>query len=95
MIIKIYTNDSYHLCEDMNSQPIPFANILKHCDGDYTKSYQLYKKFGKDWEQVGTIRVTDLLMLEQKINPIFYSLKKLRKNYTWGDFCAAVKKRLG
>ena len=96
MIIKLYANDTYHLFEDMKaSHAINFAEILKHCDGKYNKQYKLYRKFDKKWEQVGTIRVRDLLLMQQKYNPIFQSLKKLRNGYTWGAFCKSLKEKLG
>ena len=97
MIVKIYSNGTYHLFDSLKSKDaIPFTEILRHCKGKFSKNYTLYREYEDSVEKVGTIRVRDLLLIDNPIdNPIFHSLQALRgKGYTWADFVEARKKKL-
>ena len=96
MIIQINSNGEYRLFRQINyTVSIPFTEILKDCEGKFSKSYTLYREYEDCVERVGTIRVRDLLLMTPDINPIFHSLRKLRgESYTWADFVEARKKRL-
>jgi len=87
--VKIHSNETYHLYE--GTQSVPFREVLR-LDNPITK-FPLQKKYGKVWENVGEIRLRDLLLMTPDINPLFHSLQRSRANYRWSDFLDARKKK--
>ena len=87
-------NETYQLME--GETQLPFTEILKDCDGKYSKAYPLCKEYDSKIERVGTIRVRDLLLIEDpELNPIFQSLRELRgEAYDWAAFVKARKQKV-
>ena len=93
-VVRIYRDECYHLYERGKPQAVPFREILREKGG--RKRYPLEKKYDADWERVGTISLRELLLLPPEINPIYFSLRKLRgKGYDWHKFVIARKDWIG
>ena len=97
MIVKIDLSDGrYRLYNKItHTIALPMREIIKDCKGKWTKNYKLYRELKDGVEEVGTIRVRDLLLMPPDINPVFASLQALRgEGYTWEDFVESRKKKL-